>query len=84
MAHIADKIEQAVQMERRLRDDLEHLYKKFDAAEERGDELEMQSLDRIMSVKEGLLAEQEERVERLQEQGARETAEVRVMFDDQY
>jgi hypothetical protein len=58
--------------------DLDEVGRQLDAAEERGDDLAADSLERIWLVKEGLLAEAQRKLENFRSDAARRSAEARL------
>jgi len=65
-----------------LENDIDHLQRKLDRAVEEGNELEAESVERILSVKEGLLADEIAKRDAAESRAAREAAEARLAYHD--
>lgn len=63
--------------------DLYYLGKQLDAAEERGDDIAAESLERSWLVKEGLLADAQEQLDRYQSEAGRRSAEARLAYHEE-
>jgi len=68
----------------RLTADAEYLYAKADEAEARGDWLTAESAERMALVKDRLLSEERDRLERAEDRAAREAAEARLAYHDEH
>jgi hypothetical protein len=65
---------------RQLSDEVDYLQRKLDAAVDRGDDLEADSVERILGAKEGLLVEQENLLDNYESNAARYAAEDRLAY----
>jgi hypothetical protein len=65
---------------RELSADVDYLQRRLDAAVDNGDDLEAESVERILNAKEGLLVEQEYLLDCYDSNAARYAAEDRIAF----